>query len=114
MFPSKNPDFPDALVRRLKDPNKARSARKSAAAAAAAATAAGAGEVEGEPEAEEATSVKKAKAKPKPRKSAVAGDVEPTAGVTHTAVEMDGVQKTLAERAAKVTRVFASSEAHHG
>lgn len=104
MFPSKNPDFPDALIRRLKDPNKARSARKSAAAAAAAA---GAEEAEGEPEGD-ATSVKKTKAKPKPRKSAVAGDAESAEGLTHSAVEMDGLQKTLAEHAAKVTRDFPS------
>ncbi|GHJ89417.1 hypothetical protein NliqN6_5819 [Naganishia liquefaciens] len=99
MFPSKNPDFPDALVRRLKDPNKARSARKSAAAAAAAA-AAMEGE-EGEPEGEEVTSVKKPKAKPKARKSAVVGpDADATSGVETNAVEMDGLQSTSAEQTA--------------
>jgi hypothetical protein len=108
MLPSKNPDFPDALVRRSKDPNKAKG-RKSAAGAGAAGTEGAEGLADGgvtgegfagEAEAEEGPSVKKPKAKPRARKSVV---VE-TEGVTsgEKTGEPSGLEKTLAEQAAKV------------
>lgn len=108
MLPSRNPDFPDALVRRLKDPNKVRSARKSAAAAAAAA----AREEEGDAEPDEAGGVgsaKKVKAKPMARKSDVPVDGEAMNGVEKGAVEVNGLQGTLADQAAKVRYLFLSS-----
>jgi hypothetical protein len=113
MLPSKNPDFPDALVRRSKDPNKAKG-RKSAAGAGAAgadggadaagaeggATGEGLAGEGGEAEPEEGPSVKKPKAKPRARKSVV---VE-TEGVMNgeKTGEPSGLEKTLAEQAAKV------------
>ncbi|KAI5449588.1 hypothetical protein NCC49_004518 [Naganishia albida] len=103
MLPSRNPDFPDALVRRPKDlsKGKAASARKNAAAAEAEAEAgasegaaageAGADADQGGEESGTPVGTKKAvKGKPKARKSVLADP----------AIEA-GLEKTLAEQSAR-------------
>lgn len=115
MLPSRNPDFPDALVRRPKDlsKGKAASARKNAAAAEAEAEAeagasegAAAGEAgvdadQGGEESGTPVGTKKAvKGKPKARKSVLADPV----------IEA-GLEKTLAEQSAKVS-TFSPAKYH--
>lgn len=97
MLPSRNPDFPDALVRRPKDlsKGKAASARKSAAAAEAAAEA-GEGEAEQDGEESGTQVVAKKPVKGKPKRKSVAVDPEVEAGR----------EKTLAEQSAKVSTPY--------
>ena len=100
MLPSRNPDFPDALVRRPKDLSKGKASARKCAAAAEAGALAGEGGMEAEQDADESgaaaapvASKKAVKAKPKARKSVVAADPEVEAGL----------EKTLGEQSAKVS-----------
>lgn len=92
MLPSRNPDYPDALVRRPKDMSKARSARKSAAGTAT-------GEADpGDPVPEAgvgAVSKRAPKGKPKARKSGVAGEGDVDGGLEKTLAQQSESVSTL-------------------